>query len=104
MAKMWLRSTSLMLRFFWAALMAVSIVASVFSQSPAPSPKTEANIDSLSPADLQAILPLLKSNFIHPQALSDVELNRATVVGLLTQLSHGVMLLPNRESPELAGP
>lgn len=99
-----LRSTSLMLRFFWAGFVAVSIAASIFSQSPAPSPKTEANLDSLSPADLQAILPLLKSNFIHPQALSDVELNRATVVGLLTGLPHGVMLLPNRESPALAGP
>ena len=93
-----------MLRFFWVGFIAVSITASVFSQSPAPSPKTEAKIDSLSPADLQTILSLLKSNFVNPQALSDVELNRATVEGLLTRLSHGVMILPNRESPGLAGP
>ncbi|MGH8101418.1 MAG: S41 family peptidase [Chthoniobacterales bacterium] len=85
--------------------MAISIAASVFSQSPAPSPKTEAKVvDSLSAADLQTILPLLKSNFINPQALSDVELNRSTVEGLLTRLSHGVMLLPNRQSPALAEP
>lgn len=102
MAKMWLRLTSRMSRFFWAGFIAVLIAVRAFSQSPLP--KTEAKADSLSPADLQAILPLLKSNFVNPQALSDVELNRATVEGLLTRLSHGVMLLPNRESPALAGP
>jgi hypothetical protein len=93
-----------MLRPFWAGFISVLIAMTGFSQSPAPSPKTEAKVDSLSPADLQAILPLLRSNFVNPQALSDVELNRATVEGLLTRLSHGMMLLPNRESPALAAP
>ena len=60
-----------------------------------PSPQTEVSVDSLSSADLQAIIPLLKNNFTNPQAVSDVELNRATVEGLLIQLSNGVMLLPN---------
>ena len=61
-------------------------------------------IDSLSQADLQAILPVLKTNFTNPQALGDVELNRATVEGLMTRLSHGVTLLPNRENRESREP
>ena len=85
-----------MVRFSWAGLIAVSIVTSAFSQSPTPPAQTEVTVDSLSPADLQAIIPLLKNNFTNPQALSDVELNRATVEGLLMQFSNGVMLLPSR--------
>jgi len=87
-----------MFRFFWTGFITVSMVTSAFPQSRTPSPKPDPLIDSLSQADLQAIIPLLKSNFTNPQALSDVELNRATVEGLITRLSHGVMLLPNRES------
>jgi hypothetical protein len=91
-----------MFRFSWAGLIAVSMVTSAFSQSPMPSPATEVTVDSLSQADLQAIVPLLKNNFTNPQAVSDVELNRATVEGLLMQLSNGVMLLPNHSSAPAA--
>jgi len=73
---------------------------SVAAASPSPSatPTAEQLINSLGPADLQAVIALLKSNFTNPDAITDVELNRATVGGLMARLSHGVMLLPNRES------
>ncbi len=52
----------------------------------------------LSQTDLQAIIALLKSNFTNPEALGEVELNRATVQGLIDRLSRGVMLLPGPKS------
>ena len=48
-------------------------------------------IDSLQPADLQQVIPLLKSNFINPTALNEVELNRATLQGLIARLGHGAV-------------
>ena len=68
------------------------------SPSPSATPTTEQLINSLGAPDLQAVITLLKSNFTNPDAIADAELNRATVEGLMTRLSHGVMLLPNRES------
>jgi hypothetical protein len=55
-------------------------------------------VDSLGPADLQAVITLLKSYFTNPDAIADAELNRATVEGLMVRLSHGVMLLSTKES------
>jgi hypothetical protein len=55
-------------------------------------------INSLGPADIQAAITLLKSNFVDPDAITDTELNRATVEGLITRLPRGVMLLPGKEN------
>ncbi len=76
------------------------------SPSPAASakPTTEQLVNSLSSADLQAVITLLKSNFTNPDATTDTELNRATIQGLMIRLPHGVMLLPNRESASMEGP
>jgi len=89
--------------FCW--LMAATIHAApsalpATSASPAtPTPSASASmstlIDSLQPADLQQVIPLLKSNFINPAALNEVELNRATLQGLIARLGRGVVLLPN---------
>ena len=68
------------------------------SPSPSATPTTEQLINSLGAADLQAVITLLKNNFTNPDAITETELNRATVEGLMARLSHGVMLLPNRES------
>ncbi len=72
--------------------------------SPSASPTTEELVDSLGPADLQAVVTLLKSNFTNPDAISDTELNRATVEGLVVRLPHGVMLLTNKESAPIEAP
>lgn len=70
-------------------------VASV--TTPSPSPTTQQVIESLSGADLQAALSLLKSNFTSPDALTETELNRATLTGLLVRLPGGLILLPSKE-------
>jgi hypothetical protein len=74
------------------------------SPSPTRKPTTRQLVDSLGPADLQAVITLLKSNFTNPDAITDMELNRATVEGLMVRLPRGVMLLPSRESAPLEVP
>src|SRR4029453_16133953 len=74
------------------------------SPSPSAAPTTEELINSLGPADLQAVITLLKSNFTIPDAITDAELSRATVQGLMVRLPRGVMLLPNRESAPMEAP
>jgi carboxyl-terminal processing protease len=61
-------------------------------------------VNSLGPADLQAVITLLKSNFVNPDAITDTELNRATVEGLIARLPRGVMLLPSKENVPSAPP
>jgi hypothetical protein len=68
------------------------------SPSPSSSPTTEDLVNSLGPADLQAIVSLLKANFTDPNAITDTELNRATVEGLIIRLPRGVTLLPAKEN------
>jgi peptidase S41-like protein len=74
----------------------------IATKSPAPSPSasptSEQIVNSLGESDLQAALSLVKSNFTSPDALTDAELNRATLAGLLVRMPGGLMLLPSRES------
>jgi len=72
--------------------------AAISSPSPSVTPTPTDLINSLGAADLQAVITLLKSNFTNPDAITETELNRATVQGLMTRLPNGVKLLPNRES------
>ena len=79
---------------------------SAASPSASATPKPEEIINSLGQSDLQAAISLLKSNFANPDALTETELNRATLAGLLVRLPGGLMVLPNRESapPETTAP
>jgi len=74
--------------------------------TPAPTPTTEQVINSLGDADLHAAISLLKSNFANPDAITETELNRATLTGLLIRIPGGLILLPNRDAtaPESGGP
>src|SRR5207245_10471522 len=74
------------------------------SPSPSATPTTEDLINSLGQVDLQAVITLLKSNFTNPDAITDTELNRATVEGLMIRLPHGMVLLPNKESAPMEAP
>jgi Peptidase family S41 len=74
------------------------------SSSPARKPSTRQLVDSLGPADLQAVITLLKSNFTNPDAITDTELNRATVEGLMARLPRGVILMPGKEGAPLEAP
>ena len=66
--------------------------------SPSATPITEDLVNSLGPADLQAVITLLKGNFTNSDAITDIELNRATVEGLLVRLPRGVILLSGKEN------
>src|SRR4030095_3541353 len=107
-----------MARFFLAAFVIGALVVKLAAQSPAPSspaetgpkppaqptsspsatPTMEELVDSLGPADLQAFITLLKANFTDHEAITDTELNRATVEGLLVRLPHGITLLAGKDS------
>ncbi|MEY2542128.1 MAG: carboxyl-terminal processing protease [Verrucomicrobiota bacterium] len=114
-----------MSRFIWPALIGVSVVANSLAQSPAPShspspsptpsatkapakatpapqpsptPTTDDLVNSLNQTDLQAAITLLKNNFTNPDSLTETELNRATLTGLLARLNRGLMLLPGSAS------
>src|SRR5215467_16407865 len=67
-----------------------------------PSPTVEELVNSLGPADLQAFITFLKANFTDPNAITDTELNRATVEGLLSRLPRGITLLAGKESVPVA--
>src|SRR5438874_13705640 len=98
----------------WAAATAISVLIALdaFAQTPAPlksavpspaltptpTPRPQQLIDSLGQADLQAAIGLLKSNFTKPEAITDTELNRATLTGLLVRMPGGLMLLPSHET------
>ena len=72
--------------------------------SASPTPGTEQIIDSLGEGDLQTAIALLKSNFTNPDAITDTELNRATLTGLLARVPGGLMLLPPQPRGESATP
>ncbi len=88
--------------YYWPALIAVFVMSSALAQSPAPKPSatptTKELIDSLTAADLQETVSLLKKNFTNPEAISETQLSRATVEGLMTRLGPGLMLLPDKAS------
>jgi hypothetical protein len=70
--------------------------------APAPTPTSSpALIDSLSPADLEQVLPLLRKNFINPAALSQTDVDRAMLQGLMLRLGQGVDLLSNRVAAQV---
>jgi hypothetical protein len=113
-----------MLRFFLATLVIAVLDANLAAQSPAPAssvqtgakstaqstpspsptPTMEELVDSLGPADLQAFITLLKVNFSDPDAITETELNRATVEGLLVRVPRGITLLPSKDSAPASAP
>jgi len=86
----------------WTATTAIAffLASNLFGQTPAPSatPSTEQIINSLGENDLQSAIALLKSNFTNPEAITDTELNRATLAGLLVRMPGGLMVLPSHET------
>jgi hypothetical protein len=64
------------------------------SPTPTATAPAQATIDSLGQADLQAAINLLKTNFVKPEAMSEAELDRATLAGLLMRMPGALMLAP----------
>ena len=87
-----------------AALQSPSKSPGMPAASPSIAPTTEDLVNSLGPADLQAVITLLKSDFANPDAITDTELSRATVEGLMARLQRGVMLLPSKENAPAVPP
>ena len=89
---------------------ATAVAVSPKGASPAPSPtptrppSREELIDSLTAADLQAALTLLKKNFTNSDAVDETQLNRATLEGLIVRLNKGVLLLPAKEAAPAESP
>ena len=93
---------------FFLFLAALSVTTrDLRAQSPAPAapppaaspvalPTPESLINAMGSADLEQAIQALRSNYINPEALSQTEIDRATLVGLLTRLGRGVMLLPQQ--------
>ncbi|MEO7167687.1 MAG: S41 family peptidase [Spartobacteria bacterium] len=77
--------------------------ATVAAAPPVASP-APATIDTLEPEDLQKVIPLLKEHYVDPSALSETELRRATLAGLLSRLGRGAVLLPARPAASPAAP
>src|SRR4051812_1496890 len=61
------------------------------SATPARPPSREELVDSLSAADVQTALSLLKKNFTNSDAVDETQLNRAALDGLLVRLNKGVL-------------
>ncbi len=54
---------------------------------------TRTAVDALSDADLDQVISLLKENYINPGALSDEELKRATVQGIIDRIAPGATII-----------
>jgi peptidase S41-like protein len=74
--------------------------------TPAPAPSREELLNSLTAADLQAALGLVRKSFTNPEAVDEAQLNRATLQGLLVRLNKGLLLLPGKTTaaPEMIAP
>lgn len=70
----------------------------VYGQSPSPSPTPL--INTLTGADLDQAISLIRQHYLNPQAVNETELKRATLAGLIDQLGNGVAILPGRGSPK----
>ena len=64
------------------------------SAQDAPKPTLRETVDALSDADLKDFLRLLRENYIKPDALSEAELSRATIQGMIERLAPGASLRP----------
>ncbi len=105
-----------LVRFFFLALLCLGPIPEGAAQSPARSPAsaatpsptaapspsssstptTEAIINSMGSADVQQAIQLLKTNYINPEALSESELDRATLYGIMDRIGPGVMIFSER--------
>lgn len=73
---------------------------------PASATTTRALVDGLSEPELGEVLQLLKENFINPGALTEAEMRRAAVQGLLDRIAPGALILkaPAADGPAAASP
>jgi C-terminal processing protease CtpA/Prc len=73
--------------------------ATCLGAQPAP-----AGVDALSPDDVSKAISAVKESFVRPEALSDTEMARSTLQGLLDRLSPEVSLVTGTAGAETASP
>jgi Peptidase family S41 len=98
-----------MLRYVLTLSLTIEVATSVVAQTPSPTPTVAPSarpttVGTLDAADLRQAIPLIKENYFDPAALSETELNRALLGGLLNALGRSVMLLPARDSTPVSPP
>ena len=69
-----------------------------------PAPGTGSVIDSLSPTEVNEAISRIKANYVNPASLSDQELDRATLQGLIDRLSPGAAIFSQAPEPPAASP
>ena len=75
-------------------ILALAVLLVSASAQDAPKPTLRETVDALSDADLKDFLRLLRENYIKPDALSEAELSRATIQGIIERLAPGASLRP----------
>jgi len=88
-----------MVRPFLSASLTILFCGALCGQTPTPSPSPSSEIQALTPADLEQAIPLIRDHYYNPAALSETELRRATVAGILQRLGRRVQLLPAKSTP-----
>ena len=76
-------------------LIALAALLASASAQDAPKSTLRETVDALSEADLKDFLRVLRENYIKPDALSETELSRATIQGMIERLAPGAALLPD---------
>jgi hypothetical protein len=94
-----LRSRRPMVRPFLSASLTIFFCGALCGQTPTPSPSPPSELQALSPADLEQAIPLIRDHYYNPAALSETELRRATIAGILQRLGLRVQLLPAKSTP-----
>ena len=61
-------------------------------------------VNSLSSADVQAAISFVRTHFTNPEAVGQIQLDRAILQGLLVRLNNGLILSPANQGPEAATP
>ncbi|PYL05743.1 MAG: hypothetical protein DME34_10615, partial [Verrucomicrobia bacterium] len=72
--------------------------------SPSPTPSAQPSIDSLGQADVQAAINLLKTNFVNSETMTETELDRAALAGLLVRMPGALMLVPAHTTASAEAP
>lgn len=73
-------------------IFAIAMLPILLDAEDAPPPSLRETVDSLSAEDLKETLRVLRENYVKPDALSEAELSRATIQGLIERLAPGVSL------------
>ena len=86
--------------FLPALLVAQPTAPPTPSPSPSPSPApTSVSADDLDATDLKKAIALMQEKYVHPAKVSALEIDRATMEGLLERLGAGAILKPVHAPP-----